>query len=47
MLGLLAGFFGGWVDTLISRLVDIWMAFPPVLLVDPARRRDRHRPAAR
>ncbi len=31
-LGLLAGFFGGWVDTVISRLVDIWMSFPPVLL---------------
>ena len=31
-LGLLAGFFGGWTDRVISRLVDIWMAFPPVLL---------------
>jgi peptide/nickel transport system permease protein len=31
-LGLLAGFFGGWTDRIISRLVDIWMAFPPVLL---------------
>lgn len=30
-LGLLAGFYGGWVDRVISRLVDIWMAFPPVL----------------
>lgn len=30
-LGLVAGFFRGWVDQLISRLVDIWMAFPPVL----------------
>ena len=30
-LGLLAGFLRGWVDVLISRLVDIWMAFPPVL----------------
>lgn len=30
-LGLLAGFFGGWVDRVISRLVDVWMAFPPVL----------------
>jgi dipeptide transport system permease protein len=26
-LGLLAGFLRGWVDCLISRLVDIWMAF--------------------
>ncbi len=31
-LGLLAGSFGGWVDQLISRLIDVWMAFPPVLL---------------
>jgi ABC-type dipeptide/oligopeptide/nickel transport system permease subunit len=31
-LGLLAGFFGGWTDRIISRIVDIWMAFPPVLL---------------
>jgi peptide/nickel transport system permease protein len=30
--GLLAGSFGGWVDQLISRLIDVWMAFPPVLL---------------
>jgi peptide/nickel transport system permease protein len=32
LLGLLAGFFGGWTDRIISRLVDVWMAFPPVLL---------------
>jgi ABC-type dipeptide/oligopeptide/nickel transport system permease subunit len=31
-LGLIAGSFGGWVDQLISRLIDVWMAFPPVLL---------------
>ncbi len=31
-LGLLAGYLGGWVDTVISRLVEIWMAFPAVLL---------------
>ncbi|HEY2256118.1 MAG TPA: ABC transporter permease, partial [Variovorax sp.] len=31
-LGLWAGFHGGWVDTVISRLVDIWMSFPAVLL---------------
>lgn len=30
-LGLLAGFLRGWVDLIISRLIDIWMAFPPVL----------------
>lgn len=31
VLGLISGFFRGWVDLVISRLVDIWMAFPPVL----------------
>jgi dipeptide transport system permease protein len=31
MLGLLAGYMRGWVDIVISRLVEIWMAFPPVL----------------
>lgn len=30
-LGLMAGFLRGWVDMVISRLIDIWMAFPPVL----------------
>jgi peptide/nickel transport system permease protein len=31
-LGLLAGYFRGPIDTIVSRLVDIWMSFPPVLL---------------
>ncbi|MDX5357191.1 MAG: ABC transporter permease [Rhodobacterales bacterium] len=31
LLGLLAGFYRGWVDVVISRFIDIWMAFPPVL----------------
>jgi ABC-type dipeptide/oligopeptide/nickel transport system permease subunit len=30
--GLVAGMFGGWIDQLVSRLIDVWMAFPPVLL---------------
>ncbi len=30
-LGLCAGFLRGWVDIVISRFIDIWMAFPPVL----------------
>ena len=30
-LGLLAGYLRGWVDVVISRMIDIWMAFPPVL----------------
>ncbi len=32
VLGLLAGWRGGWVDAIVSRAVEIWMAFPPVLL---------------
>jgi dipeptide transport system permease protein len=31
-LGLLSGYFGGLLDAAISRLVDVWMSFPPVLL---------------
>ena len=30
-LGLIAGYYRGWADRLISRFVDIWMAFPPIL----------------
>jgi peptide/nickel transport system permease protein len=29
--GLIAGYYRGWPDRIISRFVDIWMAFPPVL----------------
>jgi peptide/nickel transport system permease protein len=32
VLGLTAGYFGGTVDTLISRLVDALLAFPGILL---------------
>ena len=32
MLALLAGYFGGCVDRPISRPVDVWMSFPPVVL---------------
>lgn len=32
MLAILASYFGGWVDWIVSRLVDIWMAVPPVVL---------------
>lgn len=31
-LGLLAGYFGGWVDLVISRLADMVFAFPGLLL---------------
>lgn len=32
LLGLVAGYFGRWIDTLISRLFDIMFAFPSILL---------------
>jgi len=32
-LGLLSGFFGGWVDTLVMRLVDIMLCFPTFFLI--------------
>jgi peptide/nickel transport system permease protein len=31
-LGLIAGFYGGWRDVIISRLFDILLAFPSILL---------------
>jgi peptide/nickel transport system permease protein len=31
-LGMLAGFFGGWINIIIMRLVDSLMAFPMILL---------------
>ncbi|NPC91916.1 ABC transporter permease [Bacillus sp. WMMC1349] len=32
LLGLIAGFYGKWVDGLISRIFDIMLAFPSILL---------------
>jgi peptide/nickel transport system permease protein len=32
VVGLLAGFYRGWVDTLLSRLTDVVLAFPILLL---------------
>jgi ABC-type dipeptide/oligopeptide/nickel transport system permease subunit len=32
MLGLAAGYFGGWVDRVVSRLIDIQLSFPGVFL---------------
>ena len=31
-LGLLAGFYRGWVDTIISRVIDVFLAFPVLVL---------------
>ena len=32
VLAHVAGYFGGWIDWLIGRAVDVWMSFPPVIL---------------
>ena len=32
LLGAVAGYFGGWVDDVISRVIDILLAFPGLLL---------------
>lgn len=31
-IALIAGYFGGWIDSLVTRLVSVWMSFPPVVL---------------
>jgi peptide/nickel transport system permease protein len=31
-LGVAAGFLGGWIDELIMRVTDVFLAFPPLLL---------------
>jgi ABC-type dipeptide/oligopeptide/nickel transport system permease subunit len=33
LMGSVAGYFGGWIDTIISRLTDITMAFPLLLFI--------------
>jgi dipeptide transport system permease protein len=30
--GLSAGYFGGWIDTIFSRIIEVFMSFPPMLL---------------
>jgi peptide/nickel transport system permease protein len=32
LLGLLAGYFGGWPERIVMRFVDAQMAFPPIVL---------------
>lgn len=32
LIGLLAGYRGGWIDLLLVRLIDVFMAFPGILL---------------
>ena len=31
-LGLLAGYFGGWTDEVLMRIVDVWLALPFILI---------------
>ncbi|HRY29644.1 MAG TPA: ABC transporter permease [Elusimicrobiota bacterium] len=31
--GLVAGFYGGWVDTLFMRLIDVLLCFPAIFLI--------------
>ena len=31
-LGLVAGFYGDWIDQLLSRVIEIWLAMPGLLL---------------
>lgn len=33
LLGAVAGFFGGWIDTALMRLTDVMMTFPPVIII--------------
>ena len=32
IIGLLAGYFGGWIDTLLSRFADVMLAVPQLLI---------------
>lgn len=32
-VGLISGYFGGWLDTVIQRFVDAWMSFPTLVLL--------------
>jgi peptide/nickel transport system permease protein len=32
MIGLLSGYFSGWLDVVLRRLIDVKLAFPGILL---------------
>ena len=32
-IGLSAGYFGGWVDSVLMRFVDTWISIPPIILI--------------
>lgn len=33
LVGVLAGYFGGWVDAVLSRFIDLMMSIPPIVLI--------------
>jgi peptide/nickel transport system permease protein len=33
LVGLVAGYFGGWIDLALMRVADIFLGFPPLILV--------------
>ena len=33
ILGLVSGYFGGWIDMVIMRITDIFMSFPQIMLI--------------
>ncbi|MBK9613104.1 ABC transporter permease subunit [Candidatus Amarobacter glycogenicus] len=32
-IGIVSGYFGGWIDMLFQRLIDAWIAFPAIIFV--------------
>jgi peptide/nickel transport system permease protein len=33
LVGVTSGYFGGWVDLLVQRVVDVWISFPALVLL--------------
>jgi peptide/nickel transport system permease protein len=33
VLGIIAGYTGGWVDSIIGRLIDLWLCFPQTIML--------------
>ena len=33
VVGVTSGYFGGWIDLLVQRVVDIWISFPALVLL--------------
>lgn len=32
LVGLVSGYFGGWIDLVLGRVIDIFLGFPPIIL---------------